>query len=102
MRHPKAAGGWEPWSALAPTLLPLLHDELGQVFFPWTLANAAALAAGQKEFTVTLRGRPFTQETQKYHARSLAALRAKYAALPDRTAVDAVLEQAGCLAPLRG
>jgi glutathione S-transferase len=96
MLAPQAAGDWEPWQALEATLLPLLRDEVAGVFFPWSAANARALAAGEKEFTVELGGKPFTQETQKYHAKSLAALRARYAALGERAALDAALERAGC------
>jgi len=48
MLGPRAEGDFEPWGALAPTLRPLLHDEIGAVFFPWTTANAKALAAGAK------------------------------------------------------
>jgi glutathione S-transferase len=102
MLAPRASGEWEPWNALEPTLMPLLREEVGAVFLPWTLANARALAAGEKEFAITLGGAPFTQEAQKYHAKSLAALRAKYAALADRAAVDDVLSRAGCLEALRG
>jgi hypothetical protein len=69
---------------------------------PWTLANEAALAAGQEEFSVELAGRSWTQKPQKYHARSLAVLRQKYRAVADRTALDAVLERTGCLGGLRG
>ena len=61
-----------------------------------------ALAAGEKEFTVELGGKPFTQETQKYHAKSLAALRARYAAVADRSALDPVLERASCRTWLSG
>jgi len=96
MLAPEASGDWEPWGALEPTLLPLLRDEVAAVFFPWTAANARALAAGDKEFTVQLDGKPFTQETQKYHAKSLAALRARYAAVADRSTLDPLLERAGC------
>ena len=102
MLDPRAAGDWEPWSALEPTLLPLLRDEIGAVFFPWSGANARALAAGDKEFTVELGGKPFTQETQKYHAKSLGALRARYAAVADRSGLDPVLERAGCRSWLSG
>lgn len=97
MLEPKEQGPFEAWPTLAPTLEPLLHDEVGAIFFPWTVANAAALAAGQPEVSVVLDGRPFTQEPQKYHAKSLAALRARYAALPDRGALDPILAKAGCL-----
>jgi glutathione S-transferase len=102
MLAPKAEGPFEPWSALAPTLAPLLRDEIAGCFLPWSAANARALAAGAAEFDVELSGRPFRQQTQKYHARSLAALRQRYAAAPDRAALDAALEGTGCLRFLAG
>jgi glutathione S-transferase len=102
MLWPRAEGAFETWPSLEPTLLPFLERQVGRLFLPWTVANAAAIAAGQEEFRVELDGRGWTQKPQKYHAKSLAALRAKYAAAPDRAAVDAVLERAGCVAALRG
>jgi len=68
------------------------------------VANAAAIAAGDDEFTVSLDGQDWTQKPQKYHARSLAALRDRYAALDaaDRNTVDAALEPLGCLGALNG
>lgn len=102
MLWPRAEGPFEAWAALEPTLRPLLERQVGRLFLPWTVANAAAIAAGKEELTVELDGRPWTQKPQKYHARSLAALRARYAALADRDAVDAVLARAGCLEALRG
>jgi glutathione S-transferase len=101
MLDPVSEGPFEPWSALEPTLMPLLREEIAGTFLPWTTANARALAAGEKTFTVALGGRPFSQSTQKYHARSLAALRARYAALAEGSPLDAILEAAGCLAWLR-
>jgi glutathione S-transferase len=101
MLDPTCDGDLEPWAALAPTLLPLLRDEIGGIFLPWSAANARALAAGAKTFTVTLGGTPFTQETQKYHAKSLGVLRARYAEVRDRAMLDATLSQAGCLDYLR-
>ncbi len=97
MLDPTSDGEFEPWDALAPTLMPLLREEVGGVFFPWSAANAEALASGQKEFTVAIEGAPFSQQTQKYHAKSLAALRARYAAVSDRSTIDPILEAAGCL-----
>ena len=73
---------------------------MAAVFFPWTTANARALEAGEKTFTVTIDGKSFTQETQKYRAKSLAALRARYAAVSERGVLDAILKEAGCLAYL--
>jgi hypothetical protein len=96
MLGPRAEGEFEPWEALAPTLLPLLRDEIAAVFFPWSSANARALAAGEKHFTVELGGKPFSQETQKYHAKSLAALKARYAAVADKSTLDPILKAARC------
>jgi glutathione S-transferase len=101
MLWPRAEGNFEPWSSLAPTLTPLLDRQVAKLFMPWTIANAAALAKGSEEFTVELAGKTWTQKPQKYHAKSLSVLRAKYAALPDKTAIDAVLQKTGCLAGLR-
>ena len=78
-----------------------LRDEVGAVFFPWTLANAQAIAAGAKQFSCTIDGRPFAQEAQKYHAKSLGWLGERYAKVADRSRLDPILERAGCLAPLR-
>ena len=100
MHAPTAEGEFQGWDDLHATLVPLLSEEIGGLFFPWTLANAAALAAGEKTFTVALEGKAFSQDAQKYHAKSLAALRKRYQAVPDRSALDPILERAGCLAPL--
>jgi glutathione S-transferase len=92
----KTVGEWERWDTLRPTLMPLLKDEISDIFFPWTTANAKALAAGEKEFSMTLGGKPYSQETQKYHAKSLAALRARYTAVADKSRLDPILKEAGC------
>jgi glutathione S-transferase len=102
MLWPRAEGEFERWPSLEPTLMPLLQRQVGRLFMPWTLANEAAVAAGQQELSVVLDGHRWTQKPQKYHAKSLRALRDKYAAVADKAALDAVLERAGCLAGLRG
>lgn len=96
MLDPTNEGAFETWTELRTTLMPLLRDEIGALFFPWTTANAQALAAGQKEFSMTLAGKPYSQETQKYHAKSLTALRARYAAVADKSTLDPILKEAGC------
>lgn len=101
MLFPRVEGPFEPLAALLPTLEPLLAEQVGALFCPWTLANEAAIAAGDDEFSVELAGRRFTQKPQKYHARSLAALRARLAAIADRSVLDPILARTGCLAALR-
>jgi hypothetical protein len=70
------------------------------VFLPWSDANARALEAGSEEFSVELGSGKWRQKPQKYHARSLAALRARYAGVKSAE-LDAVLERNGCLRWLR-
>ena len=100
MLAPRAEGAFESWTALAPTLAPLYANEVARIFLPWSQANARALETGAKEFTLDLDGHAFTQETQKYHAKSLAALRGRYARLSDRSALDPILADMGCLSYL--
>lgn len=97
MVSPKAEGPFEPWPALAPTLMPLLKEEVGALFLPWSVANAAALSRGDKSFEMTLDGAPWSQEPQKYHARSLAEIRRKYAAARNAPGLETILKESGCL-----
>jgi glutathione S-transferase len=96
MLSPRLEGEFEPWAALAPTLRPLLADEIGGLFLPWSEANAQAIGRGEKAFTVSLEGRPWRQEAQRYHAKSLAALRARYAGVREQPALVTLLEETGC------
>jgi glutathione S-transferase len=102
MLDPRAHGvlPFEPWTALAPTLEPLLSQQVGALFLPWSDANARAIEGGAEEFSVELASGKWRQKPQKYHARSLAALRARYAAAKS-PALDAVLDRTGCLRWLR-
>lgn len=95
MIEPRNDGAFESWPSLAPTLAPLLAYA-GRTFLPWSVANAEALQAGRESFTVDLAGRSYTQGPQKYHAKSLAALREKYRGLTDTAALDPILEAADC------
>jgi glutathione S-transferase len=102
MLWPQAEGAFEAWSTLEPTLMPILTRQIGVQFMPWTCANEKALAEGRDEFSVTLNDKVWTQKPQKYHARSLGMLRAKYAGVADKAELDSVLGAAGCLSGLRG
>ena len=96
MLDPKNLGDFEDWTALEPTLLPILEDQVAGVFLPWDVANAQAIADGADEFDVTLKGKRWTQRPQKYHARSLGILKARYAEVAGDAALDAVLTATGC------
>jgi glutathione S-transferase len=101
MLWPRSEGPFETWSALAPTLMPILTKQVGRQFWTWTLANEKALAEGQDEFSATLGDKVWIQKPQKYHARSLGMLRAKSAEIADKRDLDLILAAAGCLAGLR-
>ena len=96
MTEPRNDGPFESWESLQPTLEPLLRDA-GDFFLPWSTANAWALQEGEESFSVTLGGKDYVQGPQKYHARSLNALRERYAAVTDKSALDPILAAAGCL-----
>lgn len=100
MLEPRVDGTFEVWESLKPTMAPLLAY-VGRYFLPWSTANAAALMAGDPEFTIELAGAPYTQPPQKYHAKSLAALRSRYAPLAGNEALAAILREANCLPFLR-
>jgi glutathione S-transferase len=78
-------------------LRPLL-SEIGRVYAPFLLANAAAVSAGKADFETEIDGRAWTQPTFPYQAKCLQWLRETYAALPaaDRALADAAFKGTGC------
>ena len=50
-----------------------------------------------KSFEMSLGGASWSQEPQKYHARSLAEIRRKYAAAKGAPGLEAILKESGCL-----
>lgn len=97
-------GEWDaPDAALAP-LVQVLLGQIGEIYLPFLLANAAALEAGDETFAITARGLPYRQGVFRYQAKCLADLRARFAALPAdaRARIEPLLAQAGCLTGLRG
>ena len=81
--------------------LPYSHADISAIIID-RLGSLDAFAAGEEEFSVELAGRTFSQQPQKYHMKSLAALREKYAAADGKAALDPVLAEAGCLSALQG
>jgi glutathione S-transferase len=91
---------WMRRDAVPATLRALLA-EVGRVYVPFLLANAAALERGAEKVECVIDGRRWTQRPFPYQGKCLHWLREGYAALAreDRAAVDALLESTGC-APL--
>ena len=75
---------WAPSDALAPTLLALL-GELSQGYVPVLLANARALAQGEKHMSADLPSGRWQQAVVPYQAKCLRWLREQFAALDTKT-----------------
>jgi glutathione S-transferase len=95
-------GEWDaavtPPTAAVSALLQLI----GALYFPFLIANAAALAAGSATFRFSAMGHDYTQGTFKYQVKCLNDLRARFAALPAdaRASIEPLLRDTGCLDPL--
>ncbi len=96
MLQPVAEGEFADWQILAPTLTPLLADQVGPMFLQWSAANAAAINNGTEDYVVQLPSGAWQQKPQKYHARSLAVLREKYAAAAGSGQLVELMQQTGC------
>jgi glutathione S-transferase len=88
---------WRSCAELAPLLRPLLA-EIGRVYVPFLLANAAALASGAEQVECRIDGATWTQTPFPYQAKCLRWLRERHAALDvgARAEVDAALAGTGC------
>ncbi|MFZ4688241.1 MAG: glutathione S-transferase family protein [Polymorphobacter sp.] len=97
-------GEWDAADAPLSPVVETLVGIIGELYFPFLLANAAALEAGSEMFDFTAMGHDYAQGTFKYQAKCLADLRARFAALPAaaRGRIEPLLARTGCLNPLIG
>ena len=102
MVNPKIEGDFVGWSDVHKTIEPILEKEIGGLFLPWSHANLKAINTDKDEFSIDLEGNEFTQKSQKYHAKSLMALREKYERINVRASLKPILEKTGCLNYLGG
>ena len=84
--------------------LRALLEEIGRVYAPALLANAAARSAGDSEWESTIDGARWRQQTFPYQVKCLGWIQERYRALEDadRARVDALLAGTGCEALLGG
>ena len=90
-------GDWTSREELALRIRPLL-TEIGHVYAPFLIANAAALEADAATFDTPIDGKLWTQPVFPYQAKCLAWLRDSYAALEsaERVVLDKILSGTGC------
>ncbi|MBS0273489.1 MAG: glutathione S-transferase family protein [Proteobacteria bacterium] len=97
-------GEWrDPDAPLTDAVTGLLKLA-GEIYFPFLLANAEAVSKKEETFAVGLLGQTYKQGAFRYQVKCLAELRLAFSKLePDsKKKAAAVLDQAGCLKPLRG
>jgi glutathione S-transferase len=96
-------GEWDKADAPFAPIITAWLQQVGEIYMPFVLANAAAIEAGEDSFHITAMGLPYTQGVFKYQVKCLADLRARYAALDAhaRARIDPLLAQTGCLEALR-
>jgi len=70
-----AAGHDGEWASEPGPAVTELLAMAGDTYLPFLAANEAALAAGDETFSVAIEGGEFSQNTFKYQARCLGALR---------------------------
>lgn len=88
---------WITRDAVPDTVRALLA-EIGRVYVPFLLGNAAAIEAGSKQVECIVDGEKWVQPAFPYQAKCLRWIREERGALSagDRTAVDAILVGTGC------
>jgi glutathione S-transferase len=88
---------WRSREHLPDTLRALL-GEVGRVYAPFLISNAAALERGAARVECTIDGSKWVQRPFPYQGKCLRWLREGHAALSaeDRGAVDALLRGTGC------
>ncbi len=86
-----------------PDSLRAILAEIGRVYAPFLLGNAAALESGAERVECEIDGAPWVQKPFPYQAKCLRWLREAHAALApdDRGCVDALLDGTGCEALFR-
>lgn len=91
--------GWFDAENLPPTLLAII-EEVGRMYAPFMLGNAAAVDAGEREVDCLIDGGKvrWRQASFKYQHKCVGWLRDHYVSLPkaDRATVDGVMAGTGC------
>ena len=95
-------GAWRDPAAPWPDVIPALLQLAGDVYLPFLVANAAALADAKSTFRFSALGLPYEQGAFAYQRKCLERLRGLHADLPAdaKSRLAPLLEATGCLRPL--
>ncbi len=97
MLDPKDLGDWESWETISADLMPIVKDQVADLYLPWAVSNRKALVAGEAVFSADLKDGSFKQDTVKYAGRSLTELTRKYSMYESSSTLNAFLKASGCL-----
>lgn len=100
MLKPKDEGSYESWDSLSDTLIPILKEEIGEVFLPWTSEVTKSMSEKKEELSVIIKGKEFKHSIggpQKYHVKSLAVLKSKFESFKGNQALESILSETNCL-----
>ena len=100
MLNPKDEGDYESWDSLSDTLMPILKEEIGEIFLPWTSEITKSMLEEKEELSVKIKGREFKHSIggpQKYHVKSLAVLKSKFASFKGNQLLENILLETNCL-----
>ena len=97
-------GAWRQSGAARGLIVEKLLAFAGELYFPFLLANAKAIADGKETFRFAAMGMPYEQGAFKYQVKCLETLRKMYVDLPAgaKAELDPLLARTGCLAALVG
>lgn len=104
MHNPKIYGDYENWASLSKTLMPILKQQIGEIFLPWTDAVTKAMLKDEKEVSVMINNEEFKHSLggpQKYHVKSLNVLRKRYKDYVDLPELESILIESNCLPYLK-
>jgi len=95
-------GAWYPREQALGAWVEGLLSIAGELYLPFLLANADALARSLDRLEMEVWGLPYVLAPFKYQVKCLEQLRSKLASLDsgDRAALRPILERTGCWAPL--
>jgi glutathione S-transferase len=95
-------GEWVPREQALAGMAEALLRMAGELYLPFLVANADALARGMERLEINVWGMLYALSPFRYQVKCLNLLRDKFAALDavHRTALRPVLERTGCLAHL--
>ena len=100
MIDPIEKGGFEEWHTLKPTLLPLIKEEVSEMFLPWVTANNDAVKNNKDEISIILKGRPFAHKVtsvQKFHTKSFDLLMEHYKTVSQDQDLRKILVESGAM-----